>query len=450
MIRVQLDARIGAEEKLRALEEVLQSETFSRSGRLRGLLRFICEAEINGRENELNEYTIGVMALGRPQDFSPLEDSSVRSRAHELRQRLEKYYASEAPHALVRIELRKGSYVPRFINTSSGEAVEAPADVPIPAETENLLVPRAAGSDLPQSKRTQWLAGIAFAAGAALMFALLAAWSLLTKPGVRVPATHLQTTAGTVWTPELETLWGPFFDRGDPLLIAYETRFFIRLGPLMVRDWHINGPEAVESSEALMKVRKLFNAGLVGNRDYTDGGTPQAIFSLSRLLSTRAPNMALKNALDLTAADLRDNNVILLGKPGMDPEVERLLAKGEIIDTGDGVRVVHPAAGEPAEYHNQSDPTNPDRWGQKYSVITMMPGSFPRRRILSLTASGSEQPASLAYYMTNPDAVRDLINKMRTNGGMPEYFQVMVRAEYESKAVVKVEYVTHRLLKDRN
>jgi hypothetical protein len=159
------------------------------------------------------------------------------------------------------------------------------------------------------------------------------------------------------------------------------------------------------------------------------------------------PNIALKNALDLTAADLRDNNVILLGKPGMDPEVERLLARGEIIDTGSGVRMVHPAADEPPEYHNQSDPTNPDRWGQKYSVITMMPGSSAGRRILCLTASGSEQPASLAYYMTNPDSARDLINKMRRDGPMPEYFQILVRAEYESKAVVKVEYVTHRALR---
>ena len=131
MVGTHADSGLDAEEKARALERVLQSETFARSGRLKNLLRYLCEAEMGGREAELTEYTIGVTALGRAQDFSPLEDSSVRSRAYELRQRLEKFYAEEAPGETVRIELRKGSYVPRFC-----AAVVAPAvtiDAPTPA-----------------------------------------------------------------------------------------------------------------------------------------------------------------------------------------------------------------------------------------------------------------------------------------------------------------------------
>jgi hypothetical protein len=41
--------------------------------------------ESSGRAGELTEYLIGVKALGRPPDYSPLEDSSVRTRAYELR-----------------------------------------------------------------------------------------------------------------------------------------------------------------------------------------------------------------------------------------------------------------------------------------------------------------------------------------------------------------------------
>ncbi|MES1258719.1 MAG: hypothetical protein ABUS51_09820, partial [Acidobacteriota bacterium] len=114
MVGTHLGPHAGSEDKIRALEDVLQSETFSRSERLKSLLRFLCEAEIAGRESELNEYSIGTEALGRPKDFSPLEDSSVRSRAYELRQKLEKYYSHEAPSSAIRIELRRGSYVPRF------------------------------------------------------------------------------------------------------------------------------------------------------------------------------------------------------------------------------------------------------------------------------------------------------------------------------------------------
>jgi hypothetical protein len=62
---------LSAGEKREALNLVFQSQTFSRSDRLKNLLRFICEAEIEGRCNDLNEYAIGVEALGRPPGFSP-------------------------------------------------------------------------------------------------------------------------------------------------------------------------------------------------------------------------------------------------------------------------------------------------------------------------------------------------------------------------------------------
>jgi hypothetical protein len=97
------------EEKQAALEAVLASETFVRTEQLRALLRFVCEREMAGQASELTEYLIGTKALGRPEDFSPLEDSSVRTRAYELRQRLQRYYTNENPGAMVRIELPKGT-----------------------------------------------------------------------------------------------------------------------------------------------------------------------------------------------------------------------------------------------------------------------------------------------------------------------------------------------------
>ncbi len=62
------------------LQCVLASKTFARSSRLKKLLEYVCEAEIEGREDLLNEYVIGVEALGKPEGYSTLEDSAVRSR----------------------------------------------------------------------------------------------------------------------------------------------------------------------------------------------------------------------------------------------------------------------------------------------------------------------------------------------------------------------------------
>jgi hypothetical protein len=98
--------------------------------------------EIAGRTAELTEYLIGVKALGRPPDYSPLGDSSVRTRAYELRQRLARFYSVENPDATVRIELPKGSYAPEFqVRTAAPTpapilpAVRAPRRFHLPASS---------------------------------------------------------------------------------------------------------------------------------------------------------------------------------------------------------------------------------------------------------------------------------------------------------------------------
>src|ERR1700730_11231294 len=118
---------VSESEKRAALAAVLASESFARSEQLRSFLSLVCEMEISGRAAELTEYLIGVNALGRPPDYSPLEDSSVRTRAYELRQRLNRFYSTENPDPAVRIELRKGSYAPEFI---AGVHPSAPVAIP--------------------------------------------------------------------------------------------------------------------------------------------------------------------------------------------------------------------------------------------------------------------------------------------------------------------------------
>jgi len=101
-------------EKRAALEEVLRSATFLRASQVRNFLKYICEMEFAGRADTLHEYLIGVEALGRPTAYSTEDDSSVRRRAYALRQKLDEVYAKELTDARIRIDVPKGSYVPRF------------------------------------------------------------------------------------------------------------------------------------------------------------------------------------------------------------------------------------------------------------------------------------------------------------------------------------------------
>jgi hypothetical protein len=414
-------SQVTSEEKSCALNEVLHSATLARSDRLKNLLRFLCESEIAGRGSELNEYEIGVHALGQPEGYSPAENSAVRSRIHELRHRLDKFYASEAPDAPIQIQLLKGTYVPRFVR--SGQAL---ASLP---ETAPAL-----------GKRTPWLRlAAAFLAGALLTFVAVR--------GLPREA-PLKAAAGTVWTPELEAVWSPFLESKVPLLVSFESRLFVRIGSVAVRDWSVDEMARVESSPRLMGIKELFHQPqLYENRNYADFGAVQAAFSIGRLLGTRNPRLILKNSSGVGPNDTQDNDVIFLSKPSTDPVLRQLLARGPFVDERVRVRNLDPRPGELSEYVSRPDLKDPDRSGERYLLITAMPGLHPKRRILSLACFNSEDPWALADYLTNPEHAREMYLKMRLpNGKMPDFYQVVVKAVFRAQTPIQIEYVTHRVL----
>jgi hypothetical protein len=421
---------LSAEEKREALDLVFQSQTFSRSDRLKSLLRFICEAEIEGRSGDLKEYSIAIEALGKPPEFSPGEDSSVRSRAYELRRKLEKFYATEAPYATVRIEIPKGSYLPHFIRF-------VPHEIPAPQETFVLPVTPPPATDTHRRTFLPLLG--AFIAGIAI-----GVCGMLVR-NAAVPAGHAHVQP---WGPDLEAIWKPMLDSEAPILVSFQSRLFLHVGPLNVRDWKVNSIDAVERSEAIMRVKQLFNVPQVyENRDYVDSGEANAVFQLSRLLATRKQNIFAKRSTDVTWDDLKENNLIILGKPEADPTVSRWLAKGQFMVVGGVIRNLHPRHGELSEWHDDGGPTQ--GWKQKYALVTMIPGPGKANWVMSMSGSGSEHLWAMADYFTDPGNARDLVRHLRLpSGKLPSAYQVVIRADFKSQTPVKVVYVAHRALEN--
>jgi eukaryotic-like serine/threonine-protein kinase len=96
------------------LDRMLSSATFQGASRSRALLRFLVEETLSGRSERLKEYTLGAEVLGKGDAFDPRTDPIVRAEASRLRNRLDRYYASEGRSDALLIELPKGAYVPQF------------------------------------------------------------------------------------------------------------------------------------------------------------------------------------------------------------------------------------------------------------------------------------------------------------------------------------------------
>jgi hypothetical protein len=232
------------------------------------------------------------------------------------------------------------------------------------------------------------------------------------------------------------------------VLVSFESRLFVRIGSVAVRDWSVDEMARVESSPRLMGIKELFHQPqLYENRNYADFGAVQAAFSIGRLLGTRNPRLILKNSTGVGPNDTQDNDVIFLSKPSTDPVLRQLLARGPFVDERVRVRNLDPRPGELSEYVSRPDLKDPDRSGERYLLITAMPGFHPKRRILSLACFNSEDPWALAEYLTNPEHAREMYLKMRLpNGKMPDFYQVVVKAVFRAQTPIQIEYVTHRVL----
>lgn len=102
------------------LERILRSRVFIHSRRIRRFLQFVVEECLQQKHHRLKEYLIGLEVFNRQEAFDPRVDSIVRVEARRLRSKLDEYYMTEGQESEIRIQLRKGSYVPTFEHRTGG------------------------------------------------------------------------------------------------------------------------------------------------------------------------------------------------------------------------------------------------------------------------------------------------------------------------------------------
>ncbi len=101
------------QEILNAIDQVKAHRIFNRSPLMCAFLSYVALETIQGRESRISAYSVAVDALGKPTDFDPQMDPSVRVLAKRLRDSLTRYY-NEATDYKLCVVLKPGSYVPSF------------------------------------------------------------------------------------------------------------------------------------------------------------------------------------------------------------------------------------------------------------------------------------------------------------------------------------------------
>lgn len=414
-----------------ALAKILGGETLRGKDTLRALLSYLVERTLDGSAESLKEYTIGVEAFGKPADYNPQEDASVRVQIGRLRQKLEEYYRTEGAQDALVIELPKRQFTLLF-HERPVEVTVAPPEV---VQTEAPLPPPA----LPAApRRISWPSLLA---GALAVAVLWAGWSLL-KSREPIRPSALAASA------ELAELWQPFLQSDRPITMAMTMRPFLRYDRGVIREWNLANLDAETQERRLRELKQLLNTERLvpWDKTYTSFGEATGIFLLTRLFDGYERELQLKRQDALTWEDLAVQNVIFVGsgKAGM---FERIPVQLAFEQKNNTILNLHPQAGEPLEFKTPAPDPKDFIQMEDYALISVVPGLHGKGEIIALGGASSSGLWAAAEFMTEPRYARELLAKLKSpTGKIPRHYQVVIHARFESLVPVEIKYVTHREL----
>jgi hypothetical protein len=408
-----------------ALAEVLASATFARSDQLRSFLRYVCERSLAGGGKEINEYSVAVEALGKPPQFSPGEDSSVRRSAYELRQKLQKYYEEEQPNAQVRIELPKGSYAPRFLAVAPAGH---PADKVAPGD----------GAD----RRLVKILAIATATFILIAITLaVMAW----RGGSRI-------------SPMVREAWSPVTASGDKVLISVGTTLHLIVRPYMtvVAEGLPKYPAPPELYPLFRQHRPLAE-GVELSMHPVDNSVQLGHAETAAIAATTLTLMGASYQIlperSASAPALRGRSVVLIADPQNSNTAARRLEQTPVtldFDPAYQDVVVRERAGAHTVWAGKRG--SDKRYTEAFGLITVLPGegeaAGPHHVLIfsGLTSVGTQ---GAAEFFSRPESLRVLRERLAAEGyaGFPAAYQVVVRCASNDTLLLSAEYAAHRVIR---
>jgi len=423
----------------RQMEIILDSNRFRQAKSLEKFLRYVVTRKLDGSENELKEYTIGLEVFQRGSDYDPRRDAVVRVQANVLRKRMASYYQEEGAGDELIIEIPKGHYVPRFYFRPGIAVLEARIEnTDTPAERR--LSPAQFGGALAWVTAPGFIAMI-FILGLLTAFAFQhwqGAWILALKniDGAPQPA----ATVDPVYLP----LWGKFFEPGAENLLTYGTPQFFSANGVFLRDVEINSPQEAGLSSRLMSLRKAAHLDFQPTEVYTGVGETHGVYLLTRFFSKAARELRVTRSRMVGWNEMKNANIIFLSSMRFQTLAKELPYPSDfVIDQGIKSTIVNlrPGAGEAATYGGAG--------GDEYATLTVWPGKLHQRRIVILSGSTTWATLAAAEYVTDPEYLLQLnqhLEQCRLKAGSARhapYFQALLRAEVKDNHPISISYVTH-------
>ncbi len=395
-----------------AVERIIASRNFAKSGRLSAFLSYIVQCAIEDRAEGVSEQQIGIHVFGRTPGYNPADDNIVRTTARQLRQRLALYYQEEGSTDGLRIEIPRGGYIPVF-HTSGSQTAEAIAS-PSP-----LSEPQSDAADAPispPSASLKWL-------NVLLLLLMGAALCLGIERGITFYRMRSSVT-DPLWRELFSGSQTTMFVPGDAGLNLFNNEAHSST-QLALRDYigggWIYSPVAKSPG---------FAGGPVAARRYVSISDLELASDLKGLSRFSRSGYRIKFPRGLAAEDFRNANAILAGAPVYNPWVEMFDAhlNFHIVYNGEGDSTMYvvnrkPLSDEPSRYV-----VAPARQGFGYIALTdNLEGDG---KILLIEGTSHLGVDAAISFLFNDGKMAPIIAKAKISNKPISNFEVLIEANF--------------------
>lgn len=420
----EADPAICSDPRWKLVERILLTGPFQKSANLHALLRYLAEHSIRNEFAFLTERQIGIAVFGKPDDYSPAEDSAVRVHVRQLRLRLHEFFALEGRNEETMVDIPKGSYVLDF-RPAQIEAKPVPEIRPAPVETKS--APRRM-----QLRDVLLLAAIA----AAIFFAF----------GWYRAASH-NGEAAVPWP--LNEVIQP---NQDTHIVVSDGNSMLRLlGNHEITLEQYLQPDFRSSlipKHADENISRLLS--YISDSQLTSFADLVVTSSLVRMAANHG-HILVTSASGLNQRELDDGNYVFVGSPSSNPWVSLFTDRLNFEAVEDGVggkmyfRNKKPLPGEQSTYEGL---THTGGAGDEYATLSLLPGSNGRGQMLILQGLRQEGTEALGELLSDPGNRLQLKRALGINGDAhnPVYFEALVRARAVAGAPVSINIVATRII----
>ena len=390
------------------IERLVHSHVLHGSEQLCKLLRYLGEHALEKPGSPLKEYQIATEVFGRPADFDPQLDSTIRVQAGRLRLKLAEYYSTEGTNDPVIVELPKGTYLPSFHLRSSGPLVALPR-------------PRLAAPAKKTLSAVAVLSALLFVAIATILY-------LITTRNSR-----------TAVKPELPPavfakFWKGYLNGAEEPWVIFSNGAFVGRPETGMRYFD----SAHDSRDAILD-------------HYTGVGEVLAVHSLDQVFTSFNRRLRVKRGSLVSLDDVKNADVIFVGSPAENltlrdiPSTHRFFFR--TLDSGPrkgdlAIINVQPQRGEPNYFIGTPSNLHLE---EDYSIIALVPGMNPAKSEMILAGTTTLGTEAAVEYVCQQDSLEKLLPQLRTSSdGTFEPFEAVLRTRVRRGVPVESEIVALR------